>query len=110
MLDEVRIYFSQQIVQDGLFMELNEAADFFKKIVTQCPNLKGLNFLVMIPEPTLPLISKGYEVIIRKDGKVVDKQTDQTIHTLALEKNLEVIVSTNIIAIYTPVKENKGML
>ncbi len=86
-------------------MELNEAADFFKKLVTQCPQLKGLNFLVMIPEPTLPLISEGYEVIIRKKGKALDKKTDDTIHALANENKLEVLEAENTVAIYEPYKE-----
>lgn len=85
-----------------IFIKINEAADFFNKLVKECPKLSGRNFLIMIPEPTLPLISEGYEVIIRKNSKEIDKETDETIHALVMAHKLSIMEAQNTIAIYTP--------
>lgn len=83
-------------------MDLNEAALVFQQMILECPSLAGMNFLIMIPEPTFPAISKGYEIIIRKNHRVVDQKTDRVLHEIVLERGLKILEAENTIAIYTP--------
>lgn len=83
-----------------VFMRLNEAADLFRQVVAECPKLEGRNFLIMIPEPTEPVISQGYELIIRT-SKSIDNYTDRTLRAIALEHGLKVLETATTIAMYT---------
>lgn len=85
-------------------MKLIEAVNILRQIVIECPELHGNNFLIMIPEPTEPIISKGYEIIIRTT-KGIDDSTDQKLHIISLEHNLKILDAPNTMALYTPSEE-----
>ncbi len=82
-------------------MKLLEATDILREIVVECPRLNGQNFLVMIPEPTLAAVSKGYEIIIRQKKALIDKKTDLILHAIASEHHLRILEAKNTIALYT---------
>ncbi len=85
-------------------MKLSETVDVFKQVVVRCPKLEGNNFLIMIPQPTEPIISTGYEIIIRKSKRLDDK-TDEALRAIALENHLKIMETENTIALYTPTDE-----
>ena len=87
-------------------VKLLEASNVLREIAVACPELEGKNFLLMIPERTLPQISKGYEVILRKNNAMLGKETEVKLHSITKSHALKILEAQNTVAIYTPNEES----
>ena len=83
-------------------MELIQAASLLKEIVEKCPALDGNNFLLMLPDIPEPLLSEGYEIVIKIDPASLNKEIRFILDDIARREKLIINQRSTSVMMYTP--------
>jgi len=83
-------------------MNLKMSSQIFSEIAEKCPNLEGVNFLMICNGDSALGAADGYQMDIRANPNQIDEETLSTLNGIALKRNLIVAKATETIILFSP--------